>query len=55
MSSARIYQPAKDPTQSGTARAKAWVLEFDQTAPRETDFTPARVLGNKLAIWGLPA
>ncbi|KQP91980.1 ETC complex I subunit [Methylobacterium sp. Leaf117] len=37
MSSARIYQPAKDPTQSGTARAKVWVIEFDQTSPRETD------------------
>ncbi|MRI52877.1 ETC complex I subunit [Methylobacterium sp. DB1607] len=37
MSSARIYRPAKDPTQSGLARTKQWVLEFDQTEPRETD------------------
>ncbi|ACA15004.1 ETC complex I subunit conserved region [Methylobacterium sp. 4-46] len=37
MPSARIYKPAKDPSQSGMARTKQWVLEFDQTAPRETD------------------
>lgn len=37
MPSARIYQPAKDPTQSGMARTKAWVLEFDQSSPRDTD------------------
>ncbi|MGY2051143.1 ETC complex I subunit [Methylobacterium sp. JK268] len=37
MPSARIYKPAKDPSQSGLARTKQWVLEFDQTAPRETE------------------
>ena len=37
MSSARIYQPAKDASQSGMARTKVWVLEFDQSTPRETD------------------
>lgn len=37
MSSARIYRPAKDPTQSGLARTKHWLLEFDPSAPRETD------------------
>ena len=37
MSSARIYQPAKDPSQSGLARTKQWILEFDRTQPRETD------------------
>lgn len=37
MSSARIYQPSKDASQSGMARTKLWLLEFDQTAPRETD------------------
>ncbi|MBX9931888.1 MAG: ETC complex I subunit [Methylobacterium sp.] len=37
MSSARIYQPAKDPSQSGLARTKQWILEFDRTEPRETD------------------
>ncbi len=37
MPSARIYRPAKDASQSGTARTKQWVLVFDQTKPRETD------------------
>jgi len=37
MSSARIYQPSKDASQSGMARTKIWVLEFDQSTPRETD------------------
>ena len=37
MSSARIYRPTKDPTQSGLARTKQWVLEFDRTSPREID------------------
>ena len=37
MSSARIFQPSKDASQSGLARTRMWLLEFDQTAPRETD------------------
>ena len=37
MPSARIFQPAKDASQSGTARTKAWLLEFDQSSPRDTD------------------
>jgi hypothetical protein len=34
---ARIYRPAKSATQSGLARTKLWVLEFDQDAPREIE------------------
>ena len=37
MSSARIYRPAKDASQSGLARTRQWILEFDRTEPRETD------------------
>ena len=37
MPSARIYQPSKEASQSGLARTKVWILEFDQTGPRETD------------------
>ncbi|RVU13181.1 ETC complex I subunit [Methylobacterium oryzihabitans] len=37
MSSARIFKPAKDPTQSGLARTKQWMLEFDQTSAPETE------------------
>jgi hypothetical protein len=34
---ARIYRPAKGATQSGTARTKLWVLEFDQERAREIE------------------
>src|SRR5690606_3649291 len=30
----RIYQPAKSAMQSGKARTKRWVLEFEPAAPR---------------------
>lgn len=31
---ARIYKPARTAMQSGTAKTKAWVLEFEPEAPR---------------------
>jgi hypothetical protein len=31
---ARIYRPAKTATQSGTARTKSWILEYDPQMPR---------------------
>lgn len=34
---ARIYQPAKTAMQSGTAKAKDWVLEFAQDSARAVD------------------
>jgi len=34
---ARIYQPAKTAMQSGTAKAKGWVLEFVPATSREVD------------------
>jgi hypothetical protein len=34
---ARIYQPAKTAMQSGTAKAKGWVLEFAPASEREID------------------
>ncbi len=34
---ARIYQPAKTAMQSGSAKAKGWVLEFAQDSAREID------------------
>lgn len=34
---ARIYQPAKTAMQSGTAKAKGWVLEFVPANAREVD------------------
>jgi hypothetical protein len=34
---ARIYRPAKTAMQSGQARTKAWVLEYEGAAAREVD------------------
>ena len=34
---ARIYQPARTAMQSGTAKAKGWVLEFAPASSREVD------------------
>ncbi|HEX2590028.1 MAG TPA: ETC complex I subunit [Rhizomicrobium sp.] len=34
---ARIYKPAKNAMQSGQARTKAWVLEYEPEAPRAID------------------
>ncbi len=31
---ARIYKPARNAMQSGTAKTKDWVLEFEPQAPR---------------------
>jgi ETC complex I subunit conserved region len=34
---ARIYRPSRTTTQSGVARAKLWILEFEPVAPRQID------------------
>ena len=34
---ARIYQPARNAMQSGTAKTKGWVLEFAPASSREVD------------------
>ncbi|MBA2124737.1 ETC complex I subunit [Hyphomicrobium methylovorum] len=34
---ARIYKPARTAMQSGEARTKDWVLEFEYTTPRRAD------------------
>ena len=34
---ARIYKPTQTAMQSGLARTKEWVLEYDPEAPREID------------------
>ena len=33
----RIYQPARNAMQSGTAKTKGWVLEFPPSGTREVD------------------
>jgi hypothetical protein len=37
MSIARIYRPAKNAMQSGTARTKSWVLDFEPAEPRQVE------------------
>ena len=37
MTTARIYKPAKTAMQSGQARTKQWLLEFDRVEPREIE------------------
>jgi len=37
MAAARIFQRSKNAMQSGRARAKEWVLEFESTTPRRPD------------------
>lgn len=34
---ARIYKPAKTPMQSGMAKTKDWVLDFDPEEPRQVE------------------
>jgi ETC complex I subunit-like protein len=34
---ARIFKPAKTAMQSGEARTKEWVLEFEPASPRDID------------------
>ncbi len=34
---ARIYRPSRTATQSGLARAKHWVLEFEPAAPLQIE------------------
>lgn len=34
---ARIYRPARNAMQSGSARSRDWVLEFAPASPREVD------------------
>lgn len=34
---AKIYRPTRNAMQSGLAKTKDWVLEFDSTAPRTVD------------------
>jgi hypothetical protein len=35
--SARIYKPAKTAMQSGFAKSKDWVVDFDQEEPRQVE------------------
>ena len=51
---ARIYQPAETAMQSGPARTKEWVLEYEPEAPREIDplmgWTSSRDMKSQLRL-----
>jgi NADH dehydrogenase ubiquinone Fe-S protein 4 len=51
---ARIYKPAATAMQSGPARSKEWVLEYDPEAPREIDplmgWTSSRDMKSQLRL-----
>lgn len=34
---ARIYKPARNAMQSGTAKTKSWVLDYEPGAPRQVE------------------
>lgn len=34
---AKIYRPARNAMQSGTAKSREWLLEFDSSTPRTVD------------------
>ena len=51
---ARIYRPAQTAMQSGSARTKEWVLEYDPETPREIDplmgWTSSRDMRSQLRL-----
>ncbi len=52
---ARIYKPAKSAMQSGMARAKQWLLVFEQDRPREIEplmgWTSSGDTRQQLRLW----
>ncbi len=51
---ARIYKPTQTAMQSGAARTKEWVLEYEPEAPREIDplmgWTSSRDMRSQLRL-----
>jgi hypothetical protein len=51
---ARIYKPAQTAMQSGPARAKEWVLEYEPETPREIDplmgWTSSRDMNSQISL-----
>ena len=52
---ARIFRPAKNAMQSGKARTKQWVLEYEPESPRTIDplmgWTSSRDTMQQVQIW----
>jgi hypothetical protein len=53
--SARIYRPAKTATQSGAARSRRWLLEFEPEQPREVEplmgWTSSADMKSQIKLW----
>lgn len=53
--SARIYKPARTAMQSGSAKTKRWLLEFDQARAREVEplmgWTSSADTRQQLRLW----
>jgi hypothetical protein len=51
---ARIYRPAKNAMQSGKARTKQWVLEYEPESPRTLDplmgWTGSRDMSQQISL-----
>jgi len=51
---ARIYRPAKTAMQSGTARTRRWVLDYEPATPREVEplmgWTSSRDMKSQLKL-----
>ncbi len=52
---ARIYRPAKSATQSGAARSRRWVLEYEPEQPREIEplmgWTSSGDMKSQIHLW----
>jgi len=52
---ARIYKPAKTAMQSGTAKTKQWVLDYEPEQPREIEplmgWTSSGDMRQQLRLW----
>jgi len=52
---ARIYRPAKSATQSGAAKSRRWLLEFEPSEPREIEplmgWTSSGDMKSQVKLW----
>jgi hypothetical protein len=52
---ARIYRPAKSATQSGAAKSRRWVLEYEPEQPREIEplmgWTSSGDMKSQIHLW----
>ncbi len=53
--SARIYRPAKGATQSGSAKSRRWLLEFEPEKAREVEplmgWTSSSDMKSQIKLW----